>query len=84
MADPTKPRGAGLIGVDTGGTFTDVTLLDPGTGRLWTAKTSSTPADPSLGFGAGIAEVLKASNLAPADVARVLAACGAPVAARTG
>ena len=61
--------GAASIGVDTGGTFTDVTLLDPATGRLWTAKTSSTPDDPSRGFGTGIAEVLKASGLAGADIA---------------
>ena len=57
MSQSTTAAGACLIGVDTGGTFTDVTLLDPATGRLWTAKTASTPDDPSVGFGAGIAEV---------------------------
>src|SRR5262245_46270573 len=72
MAHSDNPRGDCLIGVDTGGTFTDVTLLDPATGRLWTDKTSSTPDDPSVGFGTGIAEVLKASNLRPADVGRML------------
>jgi len=66
-------RSAGVIvGVDTGGTFTDVTLLDPATGRLWTAKTPSTPDDPSRGFGNGIAEVLEVSGLSGADIARVL------------
>jgi hypothetical protein len=29
-----------------GGTFTDITLLDPATGRVWSAKTPSTPDDP--------------------------------------
>src|SRR5262245_59774512 len=72
MSTPSTLGDGCLIGVDTGGTFTDVTLLDPATGRLWTAKTSSTPDDPSVGFGAGIAEVLKDSNLRPADVGRVL------------
>jgi N-methylhydantoinase A len=72
MSQSITAAGACLIGVDTGGTFTDVTLLDPATGRLWTAKTSSTPDDPSVGFGAGIAEVLKISDLTPADVGRVL------------
>ena len=33
MANPSEPRSGCLIGVDTGGTFTDVTLLDPATGR---------------------------------------------------
>ena len=61
-----------IVGIDTGGTFTDVTLLDPATGRVWTAKTPSTPSDPSQGFGNGIAEVLKVSNLTGADIARVL------------
>ncbi len=72
MSNPSKARDGCLIGVDTGGTFTDVTLLDPATGRLWTAKTSSTPDDPSRGFGIGIAEALKASGLRAADVGRVL------------
>jgi N-methylhydantoinase A len=68
-----QQKGAGVIvGIDTGGTFTDVTLLDPATGRLWTAKTPSTPDDPSRGFGNGIAEVLKVSGHAGADIARVL------------
>ena len=42
-----------ILGIDTGGTFTDVTVLDITTGRLWTAKTSTTPADPSLGCATG-------------------------------
>ena len=61
-----------IIGVDTGGTFTDVTLLDPASGAVWTAKTPSTPDDPSQGFGNGIAEVLKVAGLTGGDVARVL------------
>ena len=32
MSNPSKARDGCLIGVDTGGTFTDVTLLDPGDG----------------------------------------------------
>ncbi len=39
-----------LVGVDTGGTFTDVTASDPETGELWICKVSSTPADPSEAF----------------------------------
>src|SRR5262249_33966931 len=34
-------------GVDTGGTFTDLVLLDEGTGELRIAKVSSTPSQPS-------------------------------------
>jgi N-methylhydantoinase A len=67
-----SPAGRVIVGIDTGGTFTDVTLLDPASGRVWTGKTPSTPDDPSRGFGTGIAEVLKASGLDGRDIARVL------------
>jgi N-methylhydantoinase A len=61
-----------IVGVDTGGTFTDVTVMDTETGRLWTAKTSSTPDDPSRGFDDGIAKAMEVAGLASPDVARVL------------
>jgi N-methylhydantoinase A len=69
---PKRPAARVIVGIDTGGTFTDVALLDPATGRVWTAKTPSTPDDPSQGFGNGIAEALKAADLSGADIARVL------------
>ena len=56
MEDVDKLPARAIVGIDTGGTFTDVTLLDLVTGRIWTAKTPSTPHDPSQGFGKGIAE----------------------------
>lgn len=71
MRDITGMRGA-VIGVDTGGTFTDVTMMDPATGQIWLAKTSSTPADPSEGFSNGIGEVLAKAQEAQRGVARVL------------
>lgn len=67
----TKTPGA-VIGVDTGGTFTDAILLDPATGRLVAAKTPSSPADPSRGFITGIGAALAEAGLAGRDVARVL------------
>ena len=47
-----------VIGVDVGGTFTDVFLLDRETGRVATAKTPTTPADQSQGFIDGIARLV--------------------------
>ncbi|MEA2740208.1 MAG: N-methylhydantoinase [Acetobacteraceae bacterium] len=44
------------IGVDSGGTFTDVCLFDDETGAVAVWKVSSTPDDPSLGIAAGVAE----------------------------
>src|SRR4051794_14939766 len=46
------------IGVDTGGTFTDVVLVDEDTGEIVTTKTPSTPANPADGFLAGVEKVL--------------------------
>ena len=46
------------VGVDTGGTFTDVVVLDEATGALTTTKTPSTPADPAQGFLTGADKAL--------------------------
>ncbi len=46
-----------VIGVDVGGTFTDVFVLEEATNSVSVAKVPSTPADQSKGFVAGIAEV---------------------------
>lgn len=46
------------IGIDTGGTFTDVVAFDKLTGKVVTTKTPSTPSNPADGFLAGIAKVL--------------------------
>ncbi|HEX2498272.1 MAG TPA: hydantoinase/oxoprolinase family protein [Actinomycetes bacterium] len=46
------------IGIDTGGTFTDVVAFDQATGRLLATKTASTPTAPATAFLAGIGKVL--------------------------
>jgi N-methylhydantoinase A len=46
------------IGIDTGGTFTDVVAFDEATGELVTTKTPSTPTDPADGFITGLRKVL--------------------------
>ena len=53
------------IGIDTGGTFTDVVAVDEDSGEITTTKTPSTPGDPAEGFMAGIA------RLGPAEIAAV-------------
>ena len=42
------------LGVDVGGTFTDLLLLDEKRERLFTAKVPSTPSDSSIGVLNGI------------------------------
>ncbi len=61
-----------ILAVDIGGTFTDVTLQDATTGEAWTAKTPSTPADPSEGFLAGVALALREAGREAAAIGRVL------------
>lgn len=48
-----------VIGVDVGGTFTDIFLLDTATGQVATAKTPTTLDDQSRGFVAGIASLVE-------------------------
>jgi N-methylhydantoinase A len=59
------------IGIDTGGTFTDVVALDEATGEVTTTKTPSTPADPADGFIAGVEKVLGMLGLQGRDVSAV-------------
>ena len=46
------------IGIDTGGTFTDVVALDETTGEIFTTKTPTTVHDPSIGVIEGIEKAL--------------------------
>jgi N-methylhydantoinase A len=56
------------LGIDIGGTFTDATLLDTGTGVVTVDKVPTTPSDPSLGFIEAAASILQKTEVAPADV----------------
>ena len=53
-----RARGSVRIGIDTGGTFTDVVAVDSATGQVTTTKTPSTPDDPSRGFLDGLSRML--------------------------
>jgi N-methylhydantoinase A len=50
------------IGVDIGGTFTDLILLDQDEGRTWTAKVPSTPDDPARAVLVGLDFLLAKSG----------------------
>jgi len=56
------------IAIDTGGTFTDLVLSDPDTGRLVFHKVPSTPSDPSRALVEGVTELVAQSGFAHADV----------------
>jgi len=60
------------LGVDVGGTFTDVLLVDEESGSTWRAKTASTPSDQSIGVLHGIDKVCAEAGVARGDIAHVL------------
>ena len=60
------------IGVDVGGTFTDLIYLDPETGDMDIHKLSTTPDDPSQGVVAGLQALMAQSGIDPAEVAQLL------------
>ncbi len=60
------------LGVDVGGTFTDLLLLDPGGGRTWTAKVPSTPGDSSIGVLNGVRRICERAGIEPSDIGSVM------------
>jgi len=60
------------LGVDVGGTFTDLLLHDGTTQRTYQAKTPSTPEDQSIGVAAGVQLICEKAGIAPRDIALVL------------
>ena len=60
------------LGVDVGGTFTDVLLVDEDSGATWRAKTASTPADQAVGVLHGLEKVCADAGIGLDQVAQVL------------
>lgn len=69
----TTRTGTGLrLGVDVGGTFTDLLLLDERNGRTITAKVPSTPQDSSQGVLNGIEKICREAGINPTDITEVM------------
>jgi N-methylhydantoinase A len=60
------------LGVDVGGTFTDLLLIDEATGATHRAKTPSTPADQSVGVLVGLRKICAQAGIEPAGIDQVL------------
>jgi N-methylhydantoinase A len=60
------------IGVDIGGTFTDLQVFDVRSGAISSFKTPTTPEDPSIGLLTGIKEAASCNGFALADVGYLL------------
>jgi N-methylhydantoinase A len=65
----TPLQGRLRIGIDTGGTFTDIVAVDGGTGRMLVTKVASTPANPAIGLVNGVREILGHARASAGDVA---------------
>ena len=59
------------IGVDVGGTFTDLIYVDDQKGTVLVHKTPSTPADPSIATVEGIATLCEMAKIKPSDLDQV-------------
>jgi len=60
------------IGVDVGGTFTDLILVDEETGRITVDKVPSTPDDPARGVVDGIHNLCETAGVSMSEVTNVL------------
>jgi N-methylhydantoinase A len=60
------------LGIDVGGTFTDLVALDHQSGRGTIWKESTTPDDPALGVVEGIRHLLTEHHIMPAAIGRVV------------
>ena len=63
------------VGVDVGGTFTDIVLEQTVAGsnqRIFVHKVSSTPADQSVGVVQGVVEICRIAGVSPGDIDTVL------------
>jgi len=60
------------LGVDVGGTFTDLLLISEETGETFTAKVPSTPEDSSVGVLNGVARICEESGIDPKIIQRVM------------
>ena len=60
------------LGIDIGGTFTDLVAFDPDTGRACIWKESTTPDDPARGAMEGTRALLRQHAIDPSRIDRVV------------
>ena len=69
---PLKKNSQWVVGLDIGGTFTDVMMVDTASRQSVRYKSLTTPADPSIGALAALQGALREGEAAPGDVAVLL------------
>jgi len=68
---PSRSENTYRVGIDIGGTFTDIVLLDQG-GVVLTKKVSSTPDDYGRAISDGIEDMLQENDIDPGQVEEVV------------
>ena len=61
-----------FVGIDIGGTFTDVILAEQGSRRLFAAKVLTTPENPSEGVIAALADAMEQAGIGAGALTRVV------------
>jgi N-methylhydantoinase A len=77
ILDSKQPRGIKKLegvslGVDVGGTFTDLLLIDEKSNKTYTAKVPSTPDDSSIGVLNGIEKICREAKIDPTSISQVM------------
>ena len=60
------------VGIDVGGTFTDVVLVDEERERIYSAKVLTTPSQPALGFLNAVEQVLDQAKVEHASIGKIV------------
>ncbi|MGE0485979.1 MAG: hydantoinase/oxoprolinase family protein [Gammaproteobacteria bacterium] len=60
------------LGIDVGGTFTDLLLIDDASGASYSAKVPSTPDDPARGVLDGVARICSTAGIEPQAIGQVM------------
>ncbi len=68
----TGESGGVRVGVDIGGTFTDIMVFDATSGRFHIGKKLTTPDDPSRAVAEGLVETLQDAGITPQAVRRIV------------
>jgi N-methylhydantoinase A len=64
--------GSFSLGIDIGGTFTDIVIHDSDTGRILIWKELTTPKNPTIGVISGIKQLLQSESMDPSRIDRVV------------
>ncbi|MBI4642136.1 MAG: hydantoinase/oxoprolinase family protein [Candidatus Tectomicrobia bacterium] len=61
-----------MLGIDIGGTFTDLALIDQHNQTLYVGKCLTTPLDPSQGVLQGFTELLQEHRFSPGEISHII------------